>query len=290
MSDDGSQGLTVIAFIGSVFSPYYAAARRRAGTAGADPLNHCAINVALYGRNGAGWSMTERGHRRVQRDALTLQIGTSAWRWVGDCLQIDLDEVTVPWPSRLRGRVRVHAPQRFTHAVALAPGHVWQPIAPAARVEVELGAAAAWSGSGYLDSNRGEAPLESVFRSWDWSRAHFANGDSAVLYDVDRLDGSRHAFGLRFGAQGGVSATPPPPKAALPATRWRVPRLAESDAGYPPRLIRTLTDAPFYARSLIETQWHGERVTAFHESLSLTRFDTAWVQAMLPFRMPRRAG
>jgi carotenoid 1,2-hydratase len=290
LSDDGTQGLTIIAFIGSVFSPYYAAARRRAGTAGADPSNHCAINVALYGRNGAHWSMTERGRRQVQRDALTLQIGPSAWRWVGDALHIDLDEITVPWPLRLRGQVRVHAPQRFTDSVELAPGHVWQPIAPAARVEVELGAAASWSGSGYLDSNRGDAPLEHAFRRWDWSRAHFSNGDSAVLYDVDRLNGEPLRFGLRFGAHGDVSAITPPPKAALPATLWRVPRIAECDSGRTPRLLRTLTDAPFYARSLIETQWLGERVTAFHESLSLTRFDTAWVQAMLPFRMPRRAG
>ena len=111
-----------------------------------------------------------------------------------------------------------------------------------------------------------------------------------MLYDADRLDGEPLRFGLRFAAQGGVSAITPPPKAALPATLWRVPRLAESDTDSTPRLLRTLTDAPFYARSLIETQWLGERVTAFHESLLLTRFDTAWVQAMLPFRMPRRAG
>ena len=29
LSADGQRGLTVIAFVGSVFSPYYAAARRR---------------------------------------------------------------------------------------------------------------------------------------------------------------------------------------------------------------------------------------------------------------------
>jgi carotenoid 1,2-hydratase len=30
-------------------------------------------------------------------------------------------------------------------------------------------------------------------------------------------------------------------------------------------------------------------VVAMHESLSLDRFMRPWVQAMLPFRMPRRA-
>ena len=49
LSDDGQHGLTIIAFIGSVFSPYYAWARRRGP---ADPLNHCALNVALYGTGG----------------------------------------------------------------------------------------------------------------------------------------------------------------------------------------------------------------------------------------------
>lgn len=51
---------------------------------------------------------------------------------------------------------------------------------------------------------------------------------------------------------------------------------------------RTLTDAPFYARSVIGTHLLGEPVTAIHESLSLTRFASPWVQAMLPFRMPRQ--
>ena len=53
LSDDGQHGLTLIAFIGSVFSPYYAWARRRGP---ADPQNHCALNVALYGPGGNRWA------------------------------------------------------------------------------------------------------------------------------------------------------------------------------------------------------------------------------------------
>ena len=44
LGDDGQHGLTIIAFIGSVFSPYYKLSGR------SDPANHCAMNVALYGR------------------------------------------------------------------------------------------------------------------------------------------------------------------------------------------------------------------------------------------------
>ena len=272
-----------------MFSPYYARARRHAGSAGADPLNHCAINVALYGRDGARWAMTERGRRQVRRDAHSLQIGPSALRWAGDRLQIELDEIAVPWPSRIRGTVTLHAGRRFDQGVALAPGHRWCAIAPAARVEVALGALR-WSGPGYLDSNAGDAPLEHAFRRWDWSRAHLAGGDSVVLYDVTRADATPLRLGLQFGADGHVTEVEPPPPISLPSTRWRIERNARCDAGAPLRALQTLTDAPFYARSRFDAQWRGEPVTAIHESLSLARFDTAWVQAMLPFRMPRMAG
>ena len=52
-------------------------------------------------------------------------------------------------------------------------------------------------------------------------------------------------------------------------------------------VIRTLEDAPFYARSVVSAQLCGEPVMMMHESLSLDRFRQPVVQAMLPFRMPR---
>jgi carotenoid 1,2-hydratase len=272
-----------------VFSPYYAAARRRAGAAGADPLDHCALNVVLYGRGGPRWAMTERGRRQVRRDARSLQIGPSALHWAGDRLQIEFDEITTPWPSRLRGRVTLDAPTRFHHPVALAPQHSWLPIAPAARVDVEVGRMR-WSGPGYLDANQGEAPLERAFRRWDWSRAHLAGGDSVVLYDVERIGAEPFHLGLRFDGNGRATTIAPPPQAALPRAGGHVARGGHGDAGTPVRVKRTLTDAPFYARSLLGAQWLGEPVTVVHESLSLARFDRRWVQAMLPFRMPRVAG
>jgi carotenoid 1,2-hydratase len=54
-------------------------------------------------------------------------------------------------------------------------------------------------------------------------------------------------------------------------------------------VIQTLEDTPFYARSMLSTRLFGEAVTAVHESLDLDRFRTAWVRALLPFRMPRMA-
>jgi carotenoid 1,2-hydratase len=52
-------------------------------------------------------------------------------------------------------------------------------------------------------------------------------------------------------------------------------------------VAETLVDAPFYARSVLNTRIAGQPVTAMHESLSLDRFSAGWVQALLPFRMPR---
>jgi carotenoid 1,2-hydratase len=52
-------------------------------------------------------------------------------------------------------------------------------------------------------------------------------------------------------------------------------------------VIRTFEDAPFYARTLLETRVSGIAGPAVHESLDLDRFRSLWVQCLLPFRMPR---
>ena len=292
LSDDGDSGLTLIAFIGSVFSPYYAWQRRRAAGGAADATDHCAINIALYGRGGKRWAMTERGRAALARDATTLRVGPSSLVWRDGALEAEIDEVTVPIPSRVRGRFRVEPLAVMTQPYALDAGgvHHWQPIAPCARIEVEFERPhRVWRGHAYVDHNRGDAPLERHFVRWDWSRATLGGGDAAVLYDVTRRDGTPLSLALRFDAAGRVSGFSPPPPAALPTTGWRIVRGTRSDAGHPARVHHTLEDTPFYARSLVGMQLNGEPATAVHESLSLDRFTAPIVQAMLPFRMPRRA-
>ena len=100
-SDDGRFGLTIIAFLGSVFSPYYAWSGRR------DPLDHCAFNVALYGPRSARWAMTERRRRALLRTPDRLQIGPSAMAFDGQDVVYRIDETCVPLPRRLRGAVRL---------------------------------------------------------------------------------------------------------------------------------------------------------------------------------------
>ena len=80
----------------------------------------------------------------------------------------------------------------------------------------------------------------------------------------------------------------PPPLEPMRSSAWRIPRLARSDAPGGGRILAILEDGPFYARSQIETSVDGMRVTGVHESLSLDRFRSTWVQALLPFKMPRR--
>ena len=131
LSDDGEYGLSIIAFVGSVFSPYYALARSRAGGV-AEPENHCALNVALYGKGGKRWTMTERGRSHVSRNAQHYQIGPSSLHWDGQALTIDIDEINVPLPMSVRGRVTVR-PEGLCNFVTPLDNeglHRWGPIAP----------------------------------------------------------------------------------------------------------------------------------------------------------------
>jgi carotenoid 1,2-hydratase len=143
-----------------------------------------------------------------------------------------------------------------------------------------------WSGTGYCDTNSGDAPLEDAFDSWHWSRMSVRDG-TVVLYDVRSRSGEERSHALHYDPAGNVRTFAPPPRVALPSSRWRIARDTRADAGHDATVLRTLTDAPFYARSLVASQLLGEPVTAMHESLSLDRFRTPWVRMLLPFRMPR---
>ena len=286
LSADGLHGLTVIAFLGSVFSPYYAWARRGGG---GDPLDHCAVHVSLHGPRGRAWAFTERGRDAVERGAGWLRIGRSALTWDGDALLIELDERTAYLPGRIRGTVRVQPEAMTAHTELLdASGrHRWSPLAPRAAVEVSLSHPDLhWAGDGYFDTNDGDRPLEDDFTTWHWSRAGLRRG-AAVFYDVNRRDGGSLAVALRVDPSGAVQAVAPLTPAVLPRSRWGVARHTRADAGFAPSVTRTLLDSPFYARSVLGTRVNGEAVTAMHESLSMDRFRTPWVQAMLPFRVPR---
>jgi carotenoid 1,2-hydratase len=267
-----------------VFSPYYAFARRKGP---ADPLDHCAINVAIYRKGGNRWAMTERPRSAVRRTANSFAVGPSHLSWDGKSLVVHIDEIAVPIPRRIRGTVRI-APTAITpHPFTLnqTGHHQWWPIAPCARVQVELDQPhLRWQGDGYFDMNRGDAPLEQGFVDWQWSRGATREG-AIIQYEALRRDGSRLDLAMSFDRQGRMQTFEPPRLHSLKRTGWKVARKVRSEDTA--SVLRTLEDAPFYARSVVAARLLGEPVTLMHESLSLDRFGMPIVQAMLPFRMPR---
>lgn len=293
---DGScWAISLIAFVGSVFSPYYAWQRRRWGDDEVLAERHCAVNVSLYQRPaGSGrwrkwWTMTERDQRSLRRRASLLGIGPSRLRWLDDgSLLVELDEWTVPWPRPVRGALRLTPLAQPGRAFALDAGglHQWQPISPRARIEVELDAPCShWQGDAYLDANWGRRPLAQDFARWDWSRQHGADGGSRLLYAVQASDGSERLLALRIDADGMPTADAAPPACALPRSAWGLQRETRAWADQAPAVEATLESGPFYCRSLLRDASGG--APWLHESLDLRRFTRPIVQAMLPFRMPR---
>jgi carotenoid 1,2-hydratase len=287
MSDDGHHGITLIAFVGSVFSPYYAWARK-GGAAKAD--NHCALNVAIYSKGQGRWAMTERGQRHCARSAREFSIGPSQLSWDGDCLTIDIDEVGVPIPRRIRGRIKLWPQQLFGYSTPLdaAGRHHWGPLAPSSRIEVALDAPdLKWQGHAYLDSNEGDEPVDRGFHTWDWSRARMRDGSTLVFYDMQAPNMEDRALSLRFTPKGTVETVELPPAQHLSKTAWRIARRMRSTQAV--RVHEQLEDTPFYQRALLQFDYAGEPLLAFHETLSVPRLVSPVVQAMLPWRMPRRA-
>jgi carotenoid 1,2-hydratase len=224
----------------------------------------------------------------VRRSREALEVGPSSLRWDGQSLTAEVDEVCFPVPRGVRGRVRVLPEVRTNAPRLLEPvgRHCWWPIAPKSRVEVVFDEPAVrWSGTGYFDCNWGAAPLEDAFASWTWSRAPLRKG-AAVLYDVRPRLGPPRALALRIGADGGVEEFAPPPLVELARSGFGLLRETRSEG--PAQILRTLTDAHFYARSVLRSRLCGETAVGVHESLSLDRFDTRWAKLLLPFRMPRR--
>lgn len=272
-----------------MFSPYYAWARGKSGIA--DPDNFCSLNVALYGRNGSRWTMTERGRGSVERSRHEFKIGPSNLAWDGHCLTINIDEINVPLFSRVRGTVRVYPKLLFNFVTPLdnCSHHRWGPIAPSARVDVEFNSPAThWRGNAYWDSNEGDEPIDIPFVEWDWSRSSMRDGSIAVIYDVRQKQQDDRILALRFTKSGNIEIFEAPPRQKLPRTFWRIDRHMRSDENEPVEIKQTLEDAPFYSRSVLSSGLLGEKVISMHETLNVPRLASPVVRLMLPFRMPRR--
>ena len=286
LSDDGKFGLSLIAFVGSVFSPYYAKAIKKG--LNPSPENYCALNVALYTPGGKLWTMTERPSQSMSRSLNEFVIGPSRVHWDGQALHIDIDEWTVPLPRRVRGRVSVYPEQLFDFSTPLdhENKHFWGPIAPSAKVKVDLSHPhQSWHGHAYVDSNEGREPIANSFTEWDWSRSPMSDGSTSVLYDCQFKKGEDRLLALRFLNNGSIESFEAPRRKEIKKTFWGLERRLRSDKDV--RVIQQLEDTPFYQRSLIKHQVLGEDCECFHETLNANRFSSSWVQKLLPWRMPR---
>jgi carotenoid 1,2-hydratase len=246
--------------------------------------------VATYGPGGR-FTMTDRGEAALRQSPDRFTVGPSSLTWRGDRLEIDVDEVSsLPLVSRVRGRITVTPSAVTSVELPLLPdgSHVWRPFAPTSRIDVDLGPGWQWSGHGYFDANFGTRALETDFSYWTWGRYPLSDG-AACFYDAVRRDGTHLAAGVRFTEEGRAKTMDLPPVAPFARSRWAVRRETRADAGYRPRQVLPMLDAPFYTRAAVRTRINGEESVGVHEALDLDRFASPLLKPMLAVRVPRRA-
>jgi carotenoid 1,2-hydratase len=288
LSDDGKHGIVLIAFVGSVFSPYYAWARRK--NTAVNPENHCSLNVAIYSPGKNRWAMTERGEKQVSRNSTEFVIGPSNLRWDGNKLIVQIQERAVPFGQKVSGTVELYPNTLFNFSTPLdaAGKHRWGPLAPSARVKVNLNSPdLRWEGNAYLDSNEGDEPISHAFHEWDWSRAEMSGDRTSVIYDVREKNAQENVLALTFNPNGTIDHFEPPPRQALPKTIWGIQGHMRNQNSETLTVHKVLENTPFYTRSVLNSELLGEKVLSFHETLSVPKLTLASTQFMLPWRMPR---
>lgn len=158
--------------------------------------------------------------------------------------------------------------------------HLWTTLVPNAQVAVSFSSPKmAWHGHAYLDANCGDRPLAQDFRSWQWMRLRDETG-TRVAYDVVTATAQSLRSSLFFRNDGGTVAGPIERPTTLGRSRWGLSQRAWESVV---RLVRCV-DTPFYTRSLAIGR-DGAR--GMHETLDLGRWQSFWVQFLLPFRISR---
>lgn len=286
---NSGRAISVIAFIGSVFSPWYKWSGRR------EPQNNVCINVATYGPGGR-FTMTDRGRSALRQTEHSFTVGPSSLMWdpIEKTLTIHVDEISSP-PiiSRVRGKI-ILRPRSITNVelpLTSSGSHVWRPFAPNADIEVDLEAKGwQWSGHGYFDANFGTRALEQDFNYWTWGRFPVQSG-TQCFYDLELRDGTKTMHAIDFDLHGAAVETPSaPPLRRFKNSLWAVKRETRCDENATPRQVQNLLDAPFYNRAVVQTQLNSEKSIGVFEALDLHRFRNKIITAMLAVRVPRRAG
>lgn len=232
----------------------------------------------------------------MRRDAPgRLAMGASLFELSERGLALRFDERTSPFPRlgarRVEGSIRLEA----EHPAGATPraldgrgAHLWWPIFGRARLRVDVAReGVGWSGWGYHDANAGDEPLERAFSSWTWGRFH-AGDETIITYDARPRSGSPSPLALVVDAGGCVRPFEGATEAvACGRTAWGLPLSFRAERGGKPGLEQILEDGPFYARHRVASRFGGRRVEGIGETLSLERFESAWVRFLLPFRLRR---
>lgn len=276
----GEDSAVFIFMVGSLFSPRYSAGARR----GACPLEHCAVNFALYhqGRR-RRWVLSEYPRAAVQREGRALRIGRSLLEYAPDgTVRMEVDERCAPLGGPVRASLVLEPVSPAAEEVQLVPGlpHFWQALAPRARARLEVASEGVVAeGLGYHDSNHGEELLGARLPGWHWARVH---GPEETVVDYHLPDGvaslrvTAGALGTRFERRHLLAEARPTSR-----TGWglRVPaRLyaGDTEVGVP----RLLESSPFYAR--VEARQGG--LEGMGEVADFRRFHSPFIRWMAHFR------
>jgi carotenoid 1,2-hydratase len=315
VSDDGARALTAIFFIGSVFSPDYAARVRRGEPARAE--EHLGVNLALYERGKKrAWVMSEHGAGALGGvGAGGPRIGDSSIeRLDNGGLRVTIHERSAPFlvalagiGARVDGTIELEPLSPPIDPVELHRDddvrHLWHVLVRRARVRVRFSRPDfVFDGVGYHDVNAGDGRLERAFASWSWARFHDAQGKEArttIVYATHERSGAARAWlvDARDDERTVARAVALLPEGERRPAPWglQMPRwFAVDDDGRtlrctPTRLLET---APFYARYAARLDGNVRAVTAgtangVGEFLDLDRFRDRGVQFLLRFKMRR---
>jgi len=311
VSDDGARALTAIFFIGSVFSPDYAARIRRGERPRAE--EHLGVNLALYERGKKrAWVMSEHGASALGGvgDGGP-RIGGSSIEPVGSGLgpgglRVTIRERSAPFfvsiagiGARVEGTIDVEPLASPLEPVELhaenGVRHLWHVLMRSARVRVRFSRPDyRFDGVGYHDINAGDGRLERAFRSWSWARFHDAQGKEArttIVYATHERSGSARAWVVdarddEHAAARPAALLPEGERRRAPWGLW-VPRwFAVDDEGRTLRCTptRILEAAPFYTRYAARLN-DVTRSTGVGEFLDLDRFSDRGIQFLLRFKM-----
>ena len=235
ISDDGREALVVIFLTNFVFSPRYnrafADTSRGADATAVRAQLFPAVSVGYYRDGRPLWRVNSEhdGSEFIAHPARpACRIGRSTFELVEAFgvrrYELTLDE-TLRGGRTLKARLTWEvidgnfAPDEADDAPSHAGAphaHEWNLVAPRCRVRGDISitdragprtAEQNFSGMGYHDHNRDHRPLPARVAAWQWGRAHFDDGTTAVFYRYQERDHATHDTRLFIVRDGALSIT-----------------------------------------------------------------------------------